>query len=1330
MKQLTTIPKKTKFDPFEGPEIVRVIHTTQSQEEIWADCQLGGPDANRAYNLSISLYLKGELNYKAIEQAIETLVQRHESLRAVFSTDGRYMSIFKNIETKLDYLDAAHLQGDEKKETINTHLREEAYHIFDLVKGPLVKAGLIKINDGDYQLVLTAHHIICDGWSLGIIIQELGALYSANVNGDTSKIPVAESFSAFADERRALIESIDYSKIENYWLQQYKDSIPQLDIPTDFKRPTQRTYRSNRLDFQLDPELLNALKKTGWQAGCSFVSTLMAAFEVFLYQLTGQDKIVLGLPAAGQSAADMNQLIGDCVNLLPIQSQLYPNSSFNSYLKERKTYLLDAYEHQQLSFGYLLQKLAIARDPSRIPLAPVIFNVDLGMSNGVAFAGLDFELKSNHRAFTTFEIFLNASGTQDNLVLEWSYNKALFKQETIEKMMHSFEEVMRRLTAEPTELLTNITDADNTTAYIDLNATKVTYTDLALPELLSNQALVTPLKCALKFKDTEISYKDLQKQTNQLANYFKAKGVEPGDFIGVSISRSSEMVITILAILQCGAAYLPLDPAYPKSRLEFMLNDSEAKFLITTKAISDTLDAQTEILFIEEIQQGLSKYTNEPLSVDISSNDVAYLLYTSGSTGKPKGVSITHMNLVNFLESMAIEPGISENDILLSITTISFDIAGLELFLPLLKGATLVMTEDIIAKDSRLLLELLEKEKSTILQATPTTWQMLLDSGWEHPLPLKALCGGEPLPTKLAKQLLNLCDELWNMYGPTETTIWSTIKKIEVDDPIITIGRPIANTQVYLLNENGKLVAPGRIGEICIGGDGVAQGYWKRPDLTSEKFITNPINLDDKLPIYRTGDLGQLLDSGEIQCLGRIDQQVKIRGHRIELGEIEQALSDLSEIQSAVVLAHNNQLIAYVVPLTSHASFSEQILEWRKALGVSLPATLIPQEFKILTTLPTTPNGKLDRKKLLDSSIAEKGNQNNNTVARTKVEKLVAEIWQKCLNIPEVDIFSNFFEMGGHSIIAVKVMILIEKQTGVRLPLSTLFEHSTVEKLAALLEDNIDVSSNDNLVPIKPNGSKKPLYIIHGAGLNVLIFNSLAHHLDDNQPVYGIEGNDLFSEDGPLPTIEEVAAKYIQYIINADPVGPYSLAGYSLGGYIAYEMARQLKKLGKKVTMLTLFDTYAAPHYYYSSPFRKQMAVLGYHFERLSILFKEMISSWGNFRYHINRKIEGLKARNSDQAETEQALLEGQGHFKEDPRVEKILKKYQLIPDDIEIDLLRVENKTFHLHDPIHLGWNKIALKGVKVYDVPGDHLDMFIAPNDAIAGRVLQKVIDIRNSQ
>ncbi len=1331
--RLATVAE-VEFDPFAGPELLRLVPITESQAEIWAACLLGGDDASRAYNESVTLQLMGPLDRAAFQRALQALVQRHEALRSAFSADGKYSCVFRELLVDCEYQDVTDLGVAQQQAVVAAHVAHDAQYVFDLLHGPLLKATLFGLGTEEHHLVLTAHHIVCDGWSMGILLQELSVLYSAYYQGIVPLLPAATPFGQYADQQLLFSRSAAYQAVEQYWLAQYQGQVPALMLPTDFQRPALRTYRSARADYPLAPDLVAGLKKVGLKAGSSFVTTLLAAFEVLLAQLTGQDEVVVGLPAAGQSASGLPQLVGHCVNLLPLRSQPYGDGDFLTYLRQRKTALFDAYEHQQLTFGSLLKKLRLVRDAARVPLVPVVFNIDLGLANDVAFQGLHYELLNNPRSYESFELFLNASGTEQALVLEWSYNTDLFKAETIGAWMADLEALLRRIVAEPTTSLRALVQGEAPplgAAYHVLNATAQPYpAHKTLHQLIAEQARAAPERPALRFRAEELSYEELNRRANQLANYLKHQGVQLGDVVAIAVERSPALVITLLALMKCGAAYVPLDPAYPAERLEFMLADAGATLLLASAPAA--LSTTATVLAIDEALGQARSYSDHEPAALADSQQVLYVLYTSGSTGKPKGVEITHRNAVNFLCSMQQAPGITADDRLLAITTISFDIAGLELYLPLVSGATVVLADAYAAKDGQELLRLVEAEKITIMQATPSSWRMMLDAGWQQPLPLKVLCGGEALPLELASRLLARSQAVWNLYGPTETTIWSSVKQMRRTDTEVTIGRPIANTQFYILDEHGRPAAPGTPGELCIAGDGVGRGYLNRSALTAEKFLANPYANQPGALLYRTGDLGRLLPTGEVQCLGRLDQQMKIRGYRIEPAEIEHALEAFDEVCQAVIGTYerhpgDERLVAYLVLASSVATPLDKArtARWQQALLSQLPAYMVPSDFVALPALPLTLNGKLDRKALPTPKAPKADDAPAPSRPRTDLEKLVATVWQDCLGVAQVEVADDFFQLGGHSLIAVQVMARLAQETGQRLPLATLFEHPTVEKLAAVLQQASPPAAWSSLVPIKPHGTKTPLYIVHGAGLNVLIFNALSKQMSADQPVYGLQAKGLDGVEEPAESVEEMAAHYVAAITAANPQGPYALAGYSYGGIVAFEMARQLTAAGKQVKFLGMFDTYAAQTDYYDSWPRQNLkrGIL-----LIKRLFYSLVVLKNNPREAIRLKMQSLGRATVERFKYSPAeqyeRINGHSH-KLGISNALAQRKFRLQPQDITVHVFRSRERVYYLEDFTYLGWKKFAQGGVKTYDLPGNHFHMFAPPHDAECAQVLQAALD-----
>jgi amino acid adenylation domain-containing protein len=1325
-----------EFDPFAGPEILQVIPAIEPQQEVWISCRLGGEDANRSYNESVSLRLTGPFDRPAMERALLELISRHEVLRSVFNNDGSKIIVFRNLPVNLRYEDLSAESPAAQQAFIDNFTKKDASTAFDLLNGPLFRMVLFKLNEEEHFFKLTAHHIVCDGWSLGILLQDIGKLYSAYATGTIPSLPEALRFSQYSLEQGEYLDSPEYTKTLQYWLDQYKDSVPVLDVPTDFPRPALRTYKSQRDDYPLDGELVQAVKRLGAGVGCSFVMTLMAAFEVFLYRLTGQEDIILGLPAAGQSAAGYQHLVGHCVHLLPLRSRPKGDLSFPAYLKARKPKILDAYDHQQITFGTLLKHLSIARDPSRIPLVPVVFNIDMGLDNGVSFHGLQYRMTYNPREYESFEIFLNASGSERSLNLEWSYNTRLFRPSSIRRMMDGFEHLLREMTTRAETPIRNLPLMDSFARnhLLDtLNNTRLAYPkDKALYHLIDERAVITPDHPALQFQGRSLSYRSLAENSSRLAHHLQANGVRKGDVIGLSLDRSPEMVLALIAIWKAGAAYIPLDPSYPAERIEFMLKDAAATILLTSGKYRGRLHTPAKDLILEE---GLEKLTDYPVTppVNATGTDLAYILYTSGSTGTPKGVAIEHHNLINFMISMQKEPGIDAGDRLLAVTTISFDIAGLELYLPLISGATVVLADITSAKDGRILLDMVRSEKISIMQATPSTWRIMLDGGWNSPLSLKVLCGGEALPKDLAESLLGKCDSLWNMYGPTETTIWSTVKHLQPGDETISIGRPINNTQVYILDETGGPAALGAIGEILIGGDGVARGYHNRPVLTSERFVNNPFAKDGS-KMYRTGDLGKLLENGDILCLGRIDHQVKIRGYRIELGEIEHSLTKQPGIREAVTIAREDRpgdqrLVAYIVPDQNSPVSDHQIQTWKKSLRNLLPDYMVPGEIVVMEKLPTTSNGKIDRSRLPKPGGHNQTADTGFIAPRTATEQLIADIWTRQLDIPGISINSDFFELGGHSHIAVKVMLALEKQTGRRFPLAIIFENSTVEKLAALIDAGEEKIRWDSLVSIKPTGTKMPIYMIHGAGLNVLVFNSLGKYMDMDQPVYGMQALGLSGKTQLLYSIEEIAQKYIAEILANNPDGPYALAGYSLGGFIAFEMAKQLMSMGKEVKMLGILDTHAGNR---DSTEKKTTKA----FKKMVRQFRKLAFFSRLFLTHPRRTIAyqagilggkiGKLFQRTYKVDEEFFTYEEEVNRSYDIAYEK----YFMTPTDLKIDLFRVKQRIYYIDDPSYMEWLKYTNSGVEVHEVPGDHKTFLFPPNDREFARILQACLDERSRE
>ncbi len=1048
------------FDPFAEGELLFTAPATESQTEIWASVQMGS-EANCAYNESQTLRLRGVLAVESLRSALQQLVLRHEALRMTISPDGTTLCIAESLVLEVPAIDLSGLNLAEREAKV-AEIRLAAVELpFNLEHGPLFRSQILKLDPEEHLVIITAHHIICDGWSWAVMMPDLGNLYSALKQGEIPDLDEPERFSAYAIDRADAVDDEESIATEAYWLAQFAGSIPLVDLPTDRPRPPLRTFNSAREDWDLSPVLVTSLKQLGTKFGCSFMTTLLSGFEVWLYRLTGQDDLVVGVLAAGQAASELYNLVGHCVNMLPLRSRVDGKSSLSEYLQTRRSAVLDAYDHQQFTFGSLVQKLAIPRDASRIPLAPVLLNIDRGLDTSkLPFDGLEVELYSNPRTYENFELFVNATEFAGKVTLECQYNTNLFDAETIRRRMAELEMLLEGMVADPdrsiaTLPLLPVSEQNLLTLW---NQTEAFYPqDICIHQLIEAQVERTPDAIAVVFEDLQLTYQELDRRANQLAHYLQTLGVCSEVLVGISLERTTEMLVAMLGVLKAGGAYVPVDPTYPEERIAFMLKDAQISVLLTHSDLLDRLPPiQTQIVCLDRDETAISQQSIDNPANSISPDNLAYVIYTSGSTGTPKGVQVPHRGVVNFLTTMQAKPGIVTGDVLLSVTTLSFDIAVLELLLPLTVGATTVLISRQVAMDGEALLKTIESCNCSFMQATPATWRILLAAGWKGSPQLKLLCGGEALAPNLARKLVKRAQSVWNMYGPTETTIWSTCDRI--DDEIATkpsIGKPIANTQIYILDTDQQPVPIGILGEMYISGAGVVRGYLNRPELTAERFIHDPFADNQNARMYRTGDLARFLPSGKIEYLQRIDNQVKFRGFRIELGEIEATIALDPNIQEVVVMVREDipdekTLVGYVV-LVNGADADRQIPQLRQLLKDKLPDYMVPSLLINLALMPLTPNGKVDRQALPKPDgtrqLAEKY-----VAPRSEIEQQIADIWAQVMNLDRVGVHDNFFELGGYSLLAIQVIARLRQTLQIEINLSSLFELPTVADLANRVE--------------------------------------------------------------------------------------------------------------------------------------------------------------------------------------------------------------------------------------------------------------------------------------
>ena len=1076
-------PPSAPFDPFAGPRLLSQAQSTEPQREIWTAARLS-PEASLSYNESVTLALRGALDVRALEQALAAVVARHQALHSVFSDDGLSILVVAPERQPLAVEDLSALTAAEQARRLAEALEQEVVRSFDLTRGPLLRARLLQLSQADHRLVLTAHHIVCDGWSTAVILRELALLYSALREGKAAELPAAPTFASYAQQQAAEGTSAQTQEAAAYWEKVFAVPAPPLELPLDRARPPARTFTSRRLDLVLPAPLVAALRRACVKERASLFHGLLAGFSALLHRLSGSEDLVVAIPSAGQAAGpEVSGLVGHCVNTLPIRARLHGALPFRELLGQVKGQVLDALEHQQLTYGALLRRIPLARDPSRPPLVSVVFNLDRGMPpSALPFSGLQAELSTNPRRAENFELFLNAVELGDEVHLECQYNEGLFDKTTVERWLAGYALLLGGAAADPSaalDALPILTSADERQQQ-EWNAASA----LPVPpearahRWFEAQAEASPGQVAITAAAGEVTYAALEARANQLARRLRALGVGRGTLVGLCLDRESDLLASLLGILKAGGAYLPLDPGHPSERLAGMIADSRIAVLVTDSRLRAELHLEVALqVLVDDPALGAEPETRlEPGPLDAGPEDPAYVLYTSGSTGKPKGVLVPHRALANLLASVQVTPGLRRGDVALAVTTLSFDIAVSEVLLPLTVGATVALVSREVAADGALLLRVLHEQKVTFVDATPATWRLLLAAGWEGGEGLRAICTGEAMPKDLAEELVRRCAEVWNGYGPTETTVWSTMYRVPKVVSRVLIGKPVANTQVHVLDARRKPMPIGVPGELWIGGRGVSLGYLGRPDLTAERFVPDPFSREPGALLYRTGDLGRWLQGGELECLGRNDNQVKLRGFRIELGEIEDALVRCPGVKASAVLLREDRpgdkrLVGY---LAGEAAALPDDAAVKAALRRTLPDYMVPTTLVRLPGLPLTPSGKIDRRALPAPQGGDAAPTADFVPSRTPTEELLAALWREALALPRVSVNDDFFALGGHSLLASQILARLRRDHGIELPFRRFFEAPTIARFAALVDGAQRTASAEPALERPPGEEPRP----------------------------------------------------------------------------------------------------------------------------------------------------------------------------------------------------------------------------------------------------------------
>ena len=1333
------------------------------QQRLWFLQQL--EPNSPAYNISAAIRLSGPLDIAALERSLDTIVQRHEVLRTAFSAvEGQPVQIIGGAEPlPLLTVDLSDRSGTGQEIEVRRLMMGEGRRPFDLTQGPLIRTTLLRLAEEEHVLLLTMHHIISDGWSLGVFIRELGALYKACLAG--SPPPLPELPIQYADyavwQRQRFLEATLGDQLE-YWKRQLGGALPVLDLPTDRPRPPVQTFRGATRSLVLPKSLSEKLVSLSREEGVTPFMTLLAAFQTLLYRYTGMDDIIVGSPIAGRTRIETEELIGLFVNTLVVRGDLSGNPTFRELLKRVRETAVEAYANQDVPFEKLVEMIRPERSLSRTPLfqvmcvlqAPSIDNLELG-SLTISPPELDSETAK-------FDLTLSMVERPEGLNALFNYNTDLFDSPTITRMSEHFRTLLDAAVTDPGERLSGLrmlTDEERHQLLVEWNDTRADYPETCLHHLFEAQAERTPDAVALVVGKEKVSYRELNRRANQMAHYLRSLGVGPEVLVGICLERSVEMVVGLLGVLKAGGAYVSLDPSYPRERLAFMIEDARVAVLLTQQRLTEQLPARGEELFCVDTEWGrISQSSDGNPDSGVTSENLVYVIYTSGSTGKPKGAMNTHRGICNRLLWMQETFGLTEADRVLQKTPFSFDVSVWELFWPLLNGARLVMARPGGHRDVAHLVDLIAEQGITTVHFVPSMLQMFLEDKevGRCTSVKRVICSGEALPYALQKRFFSRLEaELHNLYGPTEAAVdvthWACQRRS--DRQIVPIGRPVANTQIYLLDGKLEPVPIGVPGELHIGGVQVGRGYLNRSELTVERFIPDPFRNERGARLYKTGDLARYLPDGNIEYLGRLDHQVKIRGNRVELGEIETVLGQYPAVRETIVVAREDvpgekHLVAYVVSGNVPGPTAGEL---RSFLNGKLPEYMLPSAFVMLEALPLTPSGKVDRG-ALPAPVERRASRDGYVAPKGPLEFLLAQIWEELLGVQGIGVRDDFFELGGHSLLAVRLMNQIERICGRKLPLASLFAGATIEHLAQVLLERQAADFHSPLVKIHGNGSRRPLFFLHGDFGGAVYCLNLARCLGEDQPLYALAPHGLDDSDGPA-TIEAMATSHLERVRSVQPEGPYLVGGYCNGGVVAFEMARQLQAQGQRVDLLVVIAASA-----WNAHFRvldrlitTVGSLLGFHQSTWFQTVRHQILRFRR-RHHyyvvrfthllrsgldeqiafavkkakkeyrtIARAVAHRRDRIASHTTLDEPLPHGERPMWEVYR--KVLERYVPQPYHGRLTLIWPNEESVELSDDLILGWRKVAAE-VEVHRVPGNHMTALTTHVTAL-GRCLKRCLD-----
>ncbi len=1287
-------------EPFSEPstEHVYVFPVTFAQQRLLFLNQLD--PSSTSYSVPWSIRLTGALNSEALEQSLNEIVHRHEILRTTFDVvEGQPVQIMSpSLHVPLVLADFSSLPDPEKQ--AQSAAANEARTPLDLQNGPLLRTKLLRLGPADHVLLVTTHHIAFDGWSRRILVSELAALYQAFCAGLPSPLPeLPLQYADYAVWQRNYLQGQNLGRLLDYWKGQLADAPATLDLPTDRPRPAVQSFRGAAKPFALPDTLSDEVVRATRRFGVTPFMTLLAGFQVLLSRYSGQNDILVGAVIANRNRAEVEGLIGLFANTVPMRTKLDGDPTFHELLERVKESALGAYAHQDMPFERLVEELRPERSLSYNPLFQVLFSMQSAASRSFELKGLQVQplggvVGTTAKFDLSFFLLEGADGFSGRI----EYNTDLFDGATIDRMLHHYLRLLEAALSDPETCISQLRlldEAERDRILVEFNRTAVDYPEgLRLHDFVARQAEKTPEAIGLVCDNQRLSYRELNTRANQLAHYLIKRGAGPEVIIGIHLERSPDMLVAVLGTLKSGGAYVPLDPNYPKERVHHILEDARAPLVITQRSIANDLPKFAgQRICLDSDWPVISREPMVNPVVSVVPENLAYVLFTSGSTGRPKGVAIEHRSAARFVQWAQEVFSPQELDGVLMSTSICFDLSVFEMFVPLSSGGKVILCDNALHLPT-----IAAREEVTLVNTVPSAMAELLRMGGVPDSVKTVNLAGEALPDALVEQIYasTKAERVYNLYGPTEDTTYSTFTLVCHGTPV-TIGRPIANSQAYILDVQLNPSPIGVPGELYLAGDGLARGYYGRPDLTSERFVANPFSATAGARMYRTGDLARFLPDGNIDYLGRMDHQVKLRGFRIELGEIETVLLAHPSVERTVVTVREDRpgekrLVAYCVPNPgrdiNHA-------ELRAHVECTLPGYMVPAAFVTLDALPLTDNGKINRRSLPapDWSRIETGTK---TAPSDQLEVMLVRIWERVLAVSNIGVNDNFFDLGGHSLLAVRLLSEVEKVVGRKIALANLFRGSTVASLAKILRDGSESDPEPLVVEYQADkGLRTPCFAVAAPGVRSLGYVLLGRHLGDDQPFYKLQAHAPVVQDRPLnlQELRSLAEQYVAAMRVVQPHGPYILAAMCVGCHIAEQMVLQLEAQGEELSLFAIFDTWAQEH--------TRRPLLGHIYsygQRLRSLLSQDFRQQVSFIKHaVSNRIRIWAGR----AETPRVWDEV--YFPKDFTVPRFRAP---------VVLFKRPKQPYCFVDDPQLGWGTRSEGGVEIYEIDANHHEVLREPH------------------